>query len=105
MSNAYDIIIRPVMTEKTTGIMEDGNKVVFRVKREASKPQIRAAVEKLFGVRVRKVNTMIMPGHEKRFGRHIGRTRSFKKAIVTLREGETLDLFAMEGTGEDHGVV
>lgn len=105
MSNAYDIIIRPVMTEKTTGIMEDGNKVVFRVKRNATKPQIREAVEKLFGVKVRKVNTMIMPGHDKRTGRFIGRTSSFKKAVVTLREGEALDLFAMEATGEDNGVV
>ena len=105
MSNAYDIIIRPVMTEKTTGIMEDGNKVVFRVKRDATKPQIREAVEQLFGVKVRKVNTMIMPGHDKRFGRYIGRTSAFKKAVVTLREGEALDLFAMEGTGEDNGVV
>lgn len=105
MSNAYDIIIRPVMTEKTTGIMEDGNKVVFRVKRDATKPQIKTAVEELFGVKVRKVNTMIMPGHDKRFGRYIGRTSAFKKAIVTLRDGEALDLFALEGTGEDNGVV
>ena len=105
MSNSYDIIIRPVMTEKTASLMEDGTKIVFRVKRDANKNQIRAAVEGLFGVKVRGVNTMVNPGRSRRYGRFVGRRAGYKKAVVTLAEGQALDLFAMEGTGEDNGVV
>lgn len=104
MSNAYNILVRPVVTEKATGLME-GNKVVFRVKHDATKPQIKEAVQRLFGVKVAGVNTMIMPGKQRRVGRFVGRTKSYKKAIITLREGENLDLFAMEDADEDHGSV
>lgn len=105
MSTAYDIIIRPVMTEKTTALMESDDKVVFRVARNATKPQIRAAVEQLFGVKVRRVNTMIMPSKPKRVGFNWGRRSAFKKAVVTLAEGEHFDLFALEGDEEDNGLV
>lgn len=104
MSNAYDILIRPVLTEKSTSLMDAGNKIVFRVKYEATKPQIKNAVQELFGVKVKSVNTMIMPSKPKRVGRWVGRRAGFKKAIVTLREDEVLDLFALEGT-EDVGEV
>ena len=101
MSTAYEIIIRPVLTEKTTGLMED-NQYVFRVKRDANKFQIREAVEQLFDVSVASVNTAIIPGKPKRIGRHFGRKSAYKKAIVTLADGEHLDLFAMEA---DEGAV
>ncbi len=96
MSTAYEIIIRPVLTEKTTGLMED-NQYVFRVKRDANKHQIRTAVEQLFDVKVASVNTAIIAGKPKRVGRHFGRKSAYKKAFVTLADGEQLDLFAMEG--------
>lgn len=105
MSNAYEILIRPVLTEKTTGLMDQGNKIVFRVKYEATKPQIKEAVQQLFGVDVKKVNTMIMPSKPRRVGRFTGRRSGFKKAVVTLRDGEALDLFALEGTDEEAGEV
>ena len=102
--NPYDVIIRPVMTEKTAGLMEEGNKVVFRVRKEANKNQIRDAVEQLFGVKVSSVNTIKMPGREKRQGRFVGRRNGYKKAVITLADGQVLDLFAMEGT-EEEGVA
>lgn len=105
MNTAYDIVIRPVMTEKTAGLMEDGMKVVFRVNAAANKHQIRAAVEQLFGVEVTGVNTMNAPGRARRFGRYIGRRNGYKKAVITLKEGSTFDLFAMEASGEDAGEV
>lgn len=103
--NAYDIILRPVMTEKTAGLMSDGDKIVFRVRKQANKNQIRAAVESLFGVNVVKVNTMTMPGRARRFGKYTGHKAGFKKAVVTLEEGQSLDLFAMEDSGEGESVV
>lgn len=99
MKNAYDIIIRPVMTEKTAGLMEEG-KVVFRVKTDASKHDVRAAVSSLFNVEVEAVNTMRHPGRSRRFGRHTGWRNGYKKAVVTLAPGQMIDLFAMEGPGE-----
>lgn len=104
MSNAYDILIRPVLTEKTSGMMDAGDKIVFRVKRDATKPQIKEAVKALFGLEVRSVNTMTMPSKPRRVGRWTGRRASFKKAVVTLHEGEALDLFALEG-GDAEGEV
>lgn len=104
MSNAYDILIRPVLTEKTTTQMDSGDKIVFRVKRDATKSQIKAAVQQLFGLQVKSVNTLTMPSKPKRVGRWTGRRGGFKKAVITLHEGEALDLFALEG-GEDEGEV
>ena len=97
MSDLYDIIIRPTLTEKST-LMGDDNKYVFRVKREATKYQIREAVEKIFGVDVVKVNTMIMPGKPKRVGLSRGRRNPWKKAVVTVAQDQMIDLFALEST-------
>ena len=107
MANLNNILLRPVLTEKTAGIMndEDVTRLVFRVKKDATKPQIREAVESMFGVKVASVNTLRMPGKPKRFGRFQGRRSGFKKAIITLREGESFDLFALEDLGEDVGEV
>ncbi len=82
----YDIIIRPILTEKTHRMMNEG-KYVFEVNPLANKGQIKEAVEKIFNVKVKKVNTMMMKPKPKRRGIFQGRTRKWKKAIVTLEEG------------------
>ena len=104
MSRPHDIILRPVLTEKTATELEAG-KIVFRVRRDATKYQIKEAMRELFGVRVSKVNTLIMPGKPKRWGRLQGRRAPYKKAIIKLAEGENLDLFALGQTieGEEAG--
>jgi large subunit ribosomal protein L23 len=105
MTTPYEIILRPVMTEKSTELSELENQVTFRVKDNATKPQIKSAVERLFGVKVDRVNTMVMPGKPKRVGRSMGRRGAWKKAIVQLAEGEAIDFYALEGPGEEHGTV
>jgi len=88
------VIRRPiVLTEKSNRLREQ-NQVVFEVARDANKIEIRSAVEKLFNVKVASVNTLIMRGKERRMGRGTAMTQNWKKAIVTLKEGETIDFFA-----------
>jgi large subunit ribosomal protein L23 len=87
----YDIIRAPVITEKTT-LLSEYNKVVFRVAETASKDEIAAAVESLFNVTVIKVNTVITKGKAKRFRGILGRRTDVKKAIVTLQEGQSIDV-------------
>jgi large subunit ribosomal protein L23 len=87
----YDIVISPVITEKATAASEY-NKVVFKVARTATKPQIKEAVEKLFDVKVKSVNTLIRKGKNKRFRGIAGRTGDTKRAIVTLQEGQMIDV-------------
>ncbi len=91
--NPYDILRRPVITEKNTYLMEDG-KYTFEVMRDANKIQIAQAVETCFpNVKVVSVNTMQMPGKYRRRGRIVGRVSGWKKAVVTLREGDRIELF------------
>ena len=87
----YDTITAPWITEKATMLSEE-NKVVFRVPLTATKPQIKEAVEALFKVKVKSVNTIRVLGKVKRFKGILGKRNDFKKAIVTLNEGETIDL-------------
>jgi large subunit ribosomal protein L23 len=87
----YDVIVSPVITEKAT-IASENNQVVFRVAKDATKPEIKAAVEALFGVKVKAVNTLIRKGKVKRFKGTIGRQIDVKKAIVTLAEGSSIDV-------------
>lgn len=87
----YDIIVSPVITEKATNLTEQ-NKVVFRVAPKATKPQIKEAVEKLFDVKVTGVNTLVTKGKKKIFRGQRGQRSDVKKAIVTLAEGETIDV-------------
>jgi large subunit ribosomal protein L23 len=87
----YDVIVAPVITEKATMLSEE-NKVVFRVAMTATKPQIKMAVERLFDVKVTAVNTLVRKGKEKRFRGTIGRQSDVKKAIVTLAEGQSIDV-------------
>lgn len=86
MKTAQDIIIKPVITEKSMDGLQVG-KYTFKVAKDATKPEIKKAVEKLFGVEVSKVATMNVRGKMKRMGRYEGMTSSWKKAIVTLAEG------------------
>jgi large subunit ribosomal protein L23 len=87
----YDTILSPVITEKAT-LLSEQNKVVFRVAKDATKDEIASAVEELFKVRVVKVNTLNVKGKTKRFRGHVGRRSDVKKAIVTLQEGQTIDI-------------
>ena len=87
----YDTIIAPVITEKAT-LLSEQNKVVFRVPLDATKPQIKEAVEALFNVNVTGVNTIIVKGKSKFFRGVPGKPSDVKKAIVTLAEGQSIDI-------------
>jgi large subunit ribosomal protein L23 len=87
----YDVIVSPAITEKSTLVSEQ-NQVVFNVARRASKPEIKAAVEALFGVKVTAVNTLLRKGKTKRFRGIAGRQTDVKKAYVTLAEGQSIDV-------------
>jgi large subunit ribosomal protein L23 len=87
----YDVIVSPVITEKATALSEQ-NKVVFKVKPDATKPQIKEAVEKLFDVKVKSVNTLVTKGKVKLFRGTRGQRSDVKKAVVTLEEGQTIDV-------------
>jgi large subunit ribosomal protein L23 len=95
VSNAalFDVIDRPVITEKSTMASEQ-NKVTFKVRKDAGKPQIKQAVEEIFGVTVTAVNTITLKGKTKRFRGLPGQRSDIKKAVVTLAEGQTIDLTA-----------
>jgi large subunit ribosomal protein L23 len=87
----YDAILAPLITEKAT-LLSEQNKVVFRVAMDSTKDEIAAAVEELFKVKVTKVNTLIQKGKTKRFRGRPGRRVDIKKAIVTLQEGQSIDI-------------
>ena len=87
----YDVIVSPVITEKATNLSEH-NKVVFRVKPDATKPQIKEAVERLFDVKVKSVNTLVTKGKVKMFRGQRGQRSDVKKAVVTLAAGESIDV-------------
>lgn len=89
----YEIIKRPVVTEKTTIQKETDNQVTFEVSRRANRVEIKKAVESIFNVHVAAVNTAQMKGKVKRRGRIVGKRRDWKKAIVTLMPGERIDFF------------
>src|ERR1700753_1092413 len=87
----YDVIVAPVVTEKAT-IVSEHNKVVFKVASKATKPQIKEAVEKLFDVKVKSVNTMVRKGKTKVFRGQFGTQSDVKRAVVTLEEGHAIDV-------------
>ena len=87
----YDVIVAPVITEKATR-MSENNQVVFKVRLDADKAEIKAAVEGIFGVRVKAVNTLVQKGKTKRFRSRPGKRSDVKKAFVTLAEGQSLDV-------------
>lgn len=93
MKDPYNVLRRPLITEKSNLMKEEFNQIAFEVDRRANKIEIKEAVKKLFNVHVVKVRTFTMLGKRKRMGRTEGRTSSWKKAIVTLKEGERIDFF------------
>ncbi|ABB13735.1 MULTISPECIES: 50S ribosomal protein L23 [Carboxydothermus] len=92
MKNPRDIIIRPLITEKSMDLAQE-NKYTFIVDKNANKIEIKNAIEELFKVKVEKVNTIRVKGKMKRVGRFVGRTPEYKKAIVKLRAGDKIELF------------
>lgn len=91
--NLYDVIHRPVVTEKSSIAREEANIATFRVDPNATKLEIRKAVEELFDVKVMSVRTMQQPGKKKRIGKSVGRKPAWKKAIVELAEGQAIEFF------------
>ncbi|MEO0562131.1 MAG: 50S ribosomal protein L23 [Chloroflexota bacterium] len=90
----YDVLRRPIITEKQTVLTDDFNQYVFEVPLEANKLQVREAVELIFGVEVVKIRTMVMPAKRGRRGRDwYMRTKMWKKAIITLADGDSIELF------------
>ncbi len=88
----YAVLLRPLITEKSTALAGQ-DKYVFEVDLRSNKPQIREAVQLAFNVRVRDVNTMVVKGKNRRFGRNVTRQPDWKKAVVTLQHGDTIELF------------
>ena len=97
MKTAYDIIVKPIITERSMSAVAD-KKYVFQVARDAGKIEIKKAIETIFGVKVKSVNTINVRGKEKRMGVHVGKTAAYKKAIITL----TSDSKAIEQIGRAH---
>ncbi len=93
IKNPRDIILRPVITEKTSDFMAQ-NKYVFEVDKKANKTEVKLAIQEIFDVDVKKINIVQMPSKPKTYGRYSGYTRSWKKAIITLTEdSKTIELF------------
>lgn len=91
-----NVVLAPIVSEKSTLVADKNEQVVFRVHDAASKPEIKAAVELLFKVKVESVQVLNVKGKEKRFGRHMGKRRSWKKAYVCLAPGQEINFGALE---------
>ena len=100
MNSVYNVIIRPVVSERSFDLMNQ-NKYTFEVAKQAPKEEIADAVEKLFGVRVVKVNTISVKPKTKRVRYQAGKTRSWKKAIVTVAEGDSIELIGQQAASEE----
>ncbi len=95
MRTSHDLILAPVVSEKSYDLIEFRNTYTFEVDRRATKPQIREAVERIFDVKVLRVNTMNRKGKVKRTGYKLGKRKDIKRAVVTLAEGDSIDLFGV----------
>lgn len=93
MRTLYDVIKRPIISEKASALAEVGNRYVFEVAPAANKTEIKNAVQSLFKVKVEGVRTLVMQGKEKRVGRFLTKQTAWKKAIVTLAQGNKIDFF------------
>jgi large subunit ribosomal protein L23 len=93
VSKFHNLIRYPSITEKNTSLRENQNKYVFEVQKDATKPQIKTAVEKLFNVNVESVNTIVVKGKKKRMGRNVGYRPDWKKAVVKIKEGQSIARF------------
>ena len=94
MSNARDIIVRPLVTEKTIKAQDDQNTVVFEVRKGTNKIQIKQAIEEIFNVKVESVNVVNQKPKPKRMGRYVGKTSHLKKAYVKLKDGYSIEVLA-----------
>ena len=93
MMTPETILRRPIVLTEKSNLLREENKVIFEVLRTANKIQIRQAVEKLFNVKVTEVNTLVMRGKDRRMGRGYAKTQNWKKAMVTLKKGDSIDFF------------
>ncbi len=93
MSNARDVIIRPIITEKSMRFMDADNKVTFEVAKGTNKTQVKQAIEEIFNVKVEKVNILNCRPKTKRMGKYVGKTNHVRKAIVKIAEGQDINLF------------
>lgn len=93
MPDLHRVIVGPVVTEKSSAAYQTRKEYAFRVRPEATKPQIREAIEKLFSVTVTDVRTLVVRAKRRSYGQHVGRRPSWKKAIVTLQEGDAIQVF------------
>ena len=93
MNNYRDIIIRPIITEKSMRYMDEDNKVTFEVAKGTNKIEVARAVEHIFGVDLEKVNIINIKPTKKRVGRYVGKTKAVRKAIVKIKAGQDIDLF------------
>ncbi len=93
MRNLYEVIVRPIISEKSTALAEVAGKYAFEVAVQANKNEIKDAVQKLFNVKVRQVRTLVMHGKVKRLARFETKRPNWKKAVVTLAEGQKIDFF------------
>ncbi len=93
MRTLYEVIRRPIISEKSTALAEVANRYVFEVALKAKKEEIKSAVQRLFNVKVRDVRTLVMHGKVKRVGRFETKRANWKKALVTLPEGQKIDFF------------
>ena len=93
MRTSRDIIVRPIITEKSTKQYDGLNKVTFEVLKDANKIEIKRAVEEIYNVKVTLVNTINTHSKTKRVGRYVGKTKAIKKAIVTVAQGQKIELF------------
>lgn len=89
----YQVVIKPLVTEKGTMMLSDGNWVTFRVHPNANKIEVREAIQKIFSVSVLQVNTQIVRGKRRRFGKTMGQSKAWKKAMVRLKEGDKIEIF------------
>lgn len=93
MLDPHKVIVRPVITEKTSAAQMSDNQYTFEVARDANKQEIKLAVERLFSVHVLQVRTALQRGKWRRRGVHVGKRPNWKKAVITVAEGETIDVF------------
>ncbi len=93
MLDPHKVIVRPVITEKTSAAQMSDNQYTFEVARDANKREIKASVERLFSVHVLQVRTALQRGKWRRRGVHVGKRPNWKKAVITVAEGETIDVF------------
>jgi large subunit ribosomal protein L23 len=92
----FKVLIAPHISEKATMVADQGNQFVFKVAKDATKPEIRKAVEQLWGVKVKSVSTSVVKGKSKRFGRTMGKRSDWKKAYVSLEPGHDIDFMSAE---------